>query len=87
MQEYKKEKQTYSDGSYIVKYTKQYYNCYVCNRKTHISRIKVLQDDKFTNTIVAKKLCIICNKQAKELIEQAKPQLKDTSWYRHPNRK
>ena len=82
MKEYKKEKRTYDDGSYIVKYTPQYYNCHICNRKTHISKIKVLQNDYFTNTIVAKKLCLICNKEAKELLEQAKPQLRATSWYR-----
>ena len=82
MKEYKQEKITYSDGSYQIKYTKQYHNCYVCNRKTHISRIKVLQDDCFVNMIVAKKLCIICNKEAKKLLEEAKPQLRDTSWYR-----
>ena len=82
MKEYKEEKTTYSDGSYVVKYTPQYYNCYVCNRKTHISRIKVLQDDCFVNMIVAKKLCIICNKEAKRILEEAKPQLRDTSWYR-----
>ena len=82
MKEYKEEKITYSDGSYQIKYTKQYHNCYVCNRKTHISRVKVLQDDCFVNTIVAKKLCIICNKEAKKLLEEVKPQLRDTSWYR-----
>ena len=82
MKEYKQEKITYSDGSYQIKYTKQYHNCYVCNRKTHISRIKVLQDDCFVNMIVAKKLCIICNKEAKRILEEAKPQLRDTSWYR-----
>ena len=82
MKEYKEEKTTYSDGSYVVTYTPQYYNCYVCNRKTHISRIKVLQDDCFVNMIVAKKLCIICNKEAKRILEEAKPQLRDTSWYR-----
>ena len=82
MKEYKQEKITYSDGSYQIKYTKQYHNCYVCIRKTHISRIKVLQDDCFVNMIVAKKLCIICNKEAKRILEEAKPQLRDTSWYR-----
>ena len=82
MKEYKKEKRTYDDGSYIVKYTPQYYNCYVCNRKTHISKVKVLQNDYFTSTIVAKKLCLICNKEAKKILEEAKPQLRDTSWYR-----
>ena len=87
MKEYKEKKTTYSDGSFTITYTKQYYNCYVCNRKTHISRIKVIQNDEFTKTIVAKKLCLICNKQAKELLEQAKPQLKQTQWYRQPNRK
>ena len=54
MKEYKEEKTTFSDGSYIVKHIPQYYNCYVCNRKTHISRIKVLQNDNFTKTIVAR---------------------------------
>ena len=82
MKEYKEEKITFSDGSYQIKYTKQYHNCHICNRKTHNSRIKVLQNDLFTNTIVAKKLCIICHKQAKELLEEAKPQLLATSWYR-----
>ena len=82
MKEYKEEKTTYSDGSYVVTYTPQYYNCYACNRKTHISRIKVLQDDCFVNMIVAKKLCIICNKEAKRILEEAKPQLRDTKWYR-----
>ena len=82
MKNYKEEKVTYSDGSYIVKFTPQYYNCHICNRKTHISRIKVLQNDYFTNTIVAKKLCIICNKEAKRILEEAKPQLRDTKWYR-----
>ena len=87
MKEYKEKKITYSDGSFTITYTKQYHNCYICNRKTHISRIKVIQNDEFTKTIVAKKLCLICNKQAKELLEQAKPQLKATQWYRHQNRK
>ena len=82
MKNYKDEKVTYSDGSYIVNFTPQYYNCHICNRKTHISRIKVLQNDYFTNTIVAKKLCIICNKEAKRILEEAKPQLRATSWYR-----
>ena len=82
MKEYKKEKRTYDDGSYIVKYTPQYYNCHICNRKTHISKIKVLQNDYFVNTIVAKKLCLICNKEAKRILEEAKPQLRDTNWYR-----
>ena len=82
MKKYKEEKVTYSDGSYIVKFIPQYYNCHICNRKTHISRIKVLQNDYFTNTIVAKKLCIICNKEAKRILEEAKPQLRATSWYR-----
>ena len=82
MKEYKEKKITYDDGSYIVKFTPQYYNCHICNRKTHISRIKVLQNDYFTNTIVAKKLCIICNKEAKRILEEAKPQLRDTKWYR-----
>ena len=82
MKEYKEKKITYSDGSFTITYTKQYHNCYICNRKTHISRIKVIQNDEFTKTIVAKKLCIICHKQAKELLEQAKPQLLATSWYR-----
>ena len=80
MKEYKEKKITYSDGSFTITYTKQHYNCYICNRKTHISRIKVIQNDEFTKTIVAKKLCLICNKQAK-------PQLKATQWYRHQNRK
>ena len=82
MKEYKEEKISYSDGSYTIKYTKQYHNCFCCKRKTHISKVKVLQNDYFTNTIVAKKLCLICNKEAKELLEQAKPQLRATSWYR-----
>ena len=82
MKEYKEEKITYSDGSYQIKYTKQYHNCYVCNRKTHISKVKVLQSDYFTKTIAAKKLCLICNKEAKKILEEAKPQLRDTSWYR-----
>ena len=82
MKKYKEEKRTYDDGSYIIKYTPQYYNCHICSRKTHISKIKVLQNDYFTNTIVAKKLCLICNKEAKELLDQAKPQLRATSWYR-----
>ena len=82
MKEYKEKKITYSDGSYTISYTPQYYNCYVCNRKTHISRIKVLQNDEFTNTIVAKKLCLICNKEAKQILEDTKPQLLATSWYR-----
>ena len=33
MKDYKEEKQTLSDGSIIVKYTKQYHNCFYCNRK------------------------------------------------------
>ena len=82
MKEYKKEKRTYDDGSYVIKYTPLYYNCYVCNRKTHISKVKVLQNDYFTSTIVAKKVCLICNKEAKKILEEAKPQLRDTSWYR-----
>ena len=85
MKEYKEEKTTFSDGSYIVKHIPQYYNCYVCNRKTHISRIKVLQNDNFTKTIVARKVCIICNKEAKRILEEAKPQLKQTQWYRRAN--
>ena len=82
MKEYKEEKQTLSDGSIIVKYTKQYHNCFCCNRKTHISKIKTLQNDYFINTIVSKKLCLICNKEAKRILEEAKPQLKSTKWYR-----
>ena len=82
MEEYKEEKITYSDGSYAIKYTKQYHNCYCCGRKTHKSRVKVLQDDFFTKTIVAKKVCRICYKQAKLLLEEAKPQLLATKWYR-----
>ena len=82
MKEYKEEKVTFEDGSYAIKYTKQYHNCYVCNRKTHISKIKTLQNDYFTNTIVPKKLCIICNKEAKEILEDTKPQLLATKWYR-----
>ena len=82
MKEYKEEKITFSDGSYQIKYTKQYHNCFCCKRKTHISRVKVLQNDYFTSTIVAKKLCLICNKEAKKILEEAKPQLRDTSWYR-----
>ncbi len=83
MKEYKEEKQTLSDGSIIVKYTKQYHNCFCCNRKTHISKIKILQNDYFVNTIVNKKACVICYKQAKELLKEAKPQLRDTGWYRN----
>ena len=82
MKEYKEKKITYDDGSFTISYTPQYYNCHICNRKTHISRIKVLQNDYFTNTIVAKKLCIICNKEAKRILEEAKPQLRATSLYR-----
>ena len=82
MKKYKKEKQTLEDGTIIVKYTKQYHNCFCCNRKTHISKIKILQNDYFVNTIVAKKLCLICNKEAKRILEEAKPQLRDTNWYR-----
>ena len=65
MKEYKEKKITYSDGSFTITYTKQYHNCYICNRKTHISRIKVIQNDEFTKTIVAKKACPICYKKAK----------------------
>ena len=83
MKEYKEEKVTFSDGSYQIKYTKQYHNCFCCNRKTHISKIKILQNDYFVNTIVSKKACVICYKQAKELLEDAKPQLRATSWYRN----
>ena len=83
MKEYKEEKITYSDGSYTITYTKQYHNCFCCNRKTHISKIKILQNDYFVNTIVSKKACVICYKQAKELLEDAKPQLRATSWYRN----
>ena len=82
MKKYKEERITYDDGSYVIKYTPQYYDCYVCNRKTHISRIKVLQNDYFTKTIVSKKACEICYRKAKELLDQAKPQLLATSWYR-----
>ena len=82
MKEYKKEKVTFSDGSYQIRYTKQYFNCDICNRKTHISKVKTLQNDLFTNTIVPKRLCLICNKEAKRILEEAKPQLRATSWYR-----
>ena len=82
MKEYKEKKITLSDGSYQVTYTKQYHNCYVCNRKTHISKIKTLQSDYFVKTIVTKKLCIICNKEAKKILEETKPQLLLTKWYR-----
>ena len=82
MKEYKEEKTTFDDGSYQIKYTKQYHNCYICNRKTHISKIKILQNDFFVKTIASKKLCLICNKEAKRLLEEAKPQLRDTAWYR-----
>ena len=56
---------------------------FCCKRKTHISRIKVLQNDYFTKTIVSKKACEICYRKAKELLERAKPQLRDTFWYRN----
>ena len=82
MKEYKEEKVTFSDGSYQIKYTKQYHNCFCCKRKTHISRVKILQNDYFTKTIVSKKACEICYRKAKELLDQAKPQLLATSWYR-----
>ena len=82
MKKYKEEKVTFSDGSYQIRYTKQYFNCFCCKRKTHVSRIKVLQNDLFTNTIVTKKACEICYKKAKELLEIAKPQLRATEWYR-----
>ena len=82
MKEYKEEKITFSDGSYQIKYTKQYHNCFCCKRKTHISRIKVLQNDLFVKTIAIKKACDICYKKANELLEQARPQLRDTAWYR-----
>ena len=82
MKEYKEKKITFSDGSYQISYTKQYFNCFCCKRKTHISRIKVLQNDLFINTIVTKKSCEICYKKANELLEIAKPQLRATEWYR-----
>ena len=82
MKKYKEEKVTFSDGSYQIRYTKQYHDCFCCKRKTHISRIRVLQNDLFTNTIVTKKACEICYKKANEILEQAKPQLLATSWYR-----
>ena len=82
MKEYKEEKIAFSDGSYQIKYTKQYQNCFCCGRKTHISRVKILQNDLFTKTIVAKKACVICYKKAKELLSQARPQLQETEWYR-----
>ena len=81
MKEYKEEKITFSDGSYQIKYTKQYHNCFCCKRKTHISRIKVLQNDLFVKTIVTKRACDICYKKAYVLLEQARPQLRDTEWY------
>ena len=83
MKEYKEEKINYPDGSYEIRYTKQYFDCFCCKRKTHISRIKILQNELFVKTIVNKKACVICYKQAKELLEEAKPQLRDTGWYRN----
>ena len=82
MKEYKEEKITFSDGSYQIRYKKQYFDCFCCKRKTHISRIKILQNELFVKTIVNKKACVICYKKAKELLEIAKPQLRATEWYR-----